>query len=110
MGAVSPASRGPDHGVDGYMTELKYKYYGDKFVKRPKYSNRSCQCWNKKHAPHQSILEADLCNQLNAMQRSGEIINYISQYKIEIKVNGVHICNHYVDFFVLCYNSVLRKN
>ena len=78
--------------------ELTYKYYGDNFVKRPKYSNRSCSCLAK-HL-HQSILEADYCNELFLLKKAKKIIGYESQHKIEIFVNGKHITNHIVDFKV----------
>lgn len=80
--------------------QISYHYLGDRFVKRNKFSARSCACWNKIHAPHRSILEADLCNQLALMQKTGQIISYTTQHKIEIIVRGRHICNHYVDFLV----------
>lgn len=82
------------------MTNLKYRYYGDKFVKRKKYSNRSCKCWNKDHAPHGSILEAAYCNELSLLKKSGAIADYETQFKIVCDVNGRHVCNHYVDFLV----------
>lgn len=71
--------------------QIRYEYPGDRYVKRAKYSNRSCVCWMK-HT-HQSILESDLCNLKKLEGKPFSI-----QYKIEIKVNGKHICNHYVDF------------
>ena len=79
---------------------ITYSYPGDRFVKRPKYSNVSAQCWNKQHAVHASILEADLCNQLNIMKKTREIQSYVTQYKIELIVEGQRIANHYVDFCV----------
>lgn len=78
--------------------EIKAHYYSDRFVKRAKYSNRSCTC-HKAHI-HASVLEADLCNQLGLMEKAGEVRRYVSQFKIEITVQGNHICNHYVDFKV----------
>ena len=78
---------------------ISYHYPGDKFVKRLKYSNRSCTCMAK-HI-HQSILEADYCNELYLLKKSGVITDYSTQYKIPLVVNGVHITNHYVDFCVL---------
>lgn len=79
-------------------SHLRYEYYTDKYVKRPKYSNRSCICWGK-HI-HQSMLEADYCNELSLLKKTGEIVDFESQYKIDIKVNEKHITNHYVDFLV----------
>lgn len=81
--------------------EMSYHYPAAKFVKRPKYSNRSCRCWDKRHALHDSILEADYCNQLALMVKSGEILEYQTQHKIDLTVEGVHIANYYADFLVL---------
>lgn len=77
---------------------IQYHYYGDKFVKRPKYSNRSCYCYSK-HL-HHSILESDYCNELFILRRAGHIKDFAIQHKIDIVVKGKHITNHYVDFFV----------
>ena len=78
--------------------QITYSYPGDKFVKRPKYSNRSCSCWAK-HI-HQSILEADYCNELSLLKKSREIVDYKIQVKMDLTVNGVHITNYYADFLV----------
>lgn len=86
--------------------ELKYCYYGDKYVKRKKYSNKSCTCWAR-HL-HQSILEADYCNELALLKKSGQIGDYEIQHKIEITVAGKHICNHYVDFIVFKPGGVIE--
>lgn len=80
--------------------QIRYAYPGDKFVKRNKYSARSCKCWNKAHAPHMSILESDQCNVLYA---SG--VTYETQYKLDLVVNGLHITNYYVDFVVFTSKS-----
>jgi len=79
--------------------QITYSYPGEKFVQRPKYSNRSCVCWEK-HI-HQSILESDYCNHLTILKRSKEIRDFKIQHKIEIWVKDEHICNHIVDFLVL---------
>jgi len=81
------------------VVELTYSHYGDRYVVRPKYSNRSQECWEKHR--HQSMLESDLCNQLTAMKKAGEITAFTTQHKIELVVNGVKVGTHYVDFFVI---------
>ena len=73
--------------------EITTHYYKDRYVQRPKYSNRSCYCM-KQHK-HDSILEADYCNELSV---SG--VPFSIQHKIEIRINGKFICSHYVDFAV----------
>lgn len=69
-----------------------------RFLNRPKYRNRSCFC-SQKHW-HQSILEADHCSRLALLVKAKEIQGYEIQYPINISVNGHHITNHLVDFFV----------
>ena len=83
--------------------ELSYVYKDSKFVKRPKYSNRSCTCLSK-HI-HPSILEADYCNVLYYLKRGQKILDFTIQHKIEIIVKGKHITNHYVDFRVVNLNQ-----
>lgn len=80
------------------LNKLSYSYYEDKYVKRPKYSNRSCVCFAK-HI-HQSILEGDYCNQLFLEKKAGQIFDYTIQHKIEIYVQEKFITSHYVDFKV----------
>lgn len=63
-----------------------------------KYGNKSCWC-NSGHC-HQSRLEAGYCNLLALLVKAGEIRSYKTQVKYELKVNGIHITNHYVDFVV----------
>lgn len=82
---------------------LDYHYFADKYVKRPKYSNRSASCLS--HHIHQSILEADYCNELFFLKRAGAISDFTIQHKIDLRVHGVHITNHYVDFRVLKPNG-----
>ena len=63
-----------------------------------KFKNRSSFCQSKHW--HQSILEADYCNELLLLKKARKIKDFSTQHKIEIVVNGQHICNHYVDFLV----------
>jgi len=73
--------------------ELEYHYPKGSFVRPSKFSNKSCTCLNG-HL-HHSILEAHGCDELWFKK-----VPYTIQHKIEIRVNGLHICNHYVDFAV----------
>lgn len=45
--------------------------------------------------------EAAYCQELDWRIKAGEIKSYERQVKIELNVNGVHICNYYVDFKVI---------
>lgn len=48
----------------------------------------------------QSKLEANYAKQLDWRIKAGEVKEWKRQHKIQIKVNGVHICNYYIDFVV----------
>lgn len=84
--------------MSSFGRQLRYEPFKSRHVNRPKYSNKSCNCWSK-HI-HQSILEADYCNELFLLKKAGEITDFKIQEKIEIRVGGRHIANHYVDFTV----------
>lgn len=47
-----------------------------------------------------SIGERNYCEELDWRIKAGEIQGYERQVKIELKVNGVLICNYYADFVV----------
>lgn len=49
---------------------------------------------------YQSALEANYAKQLDFRIKAGEVKEWKRQHKIEIKVNGVKICNYYIDFVV----------
>lgn len=59
---------------------------------------RSCQC-NQEHI-HHSRMEAQYCNNLYLIKKSGEIKEIERQVKYSLDVNGAHIANMYVDFVV----------
>jgi len=67
--------------------------------KKNKYNARKSACLSK-HI-HHSRAEADYCNVLMADLKSGRIIEYHTQYKFPLTVNGHVIANHFVDFYVL---------
>lgn len=45
--------------------------------------------------------EAGYAEQLDWLLKAGEIKEVIPQFKISLDVNGVHICNYFVDFKVI---------
>lgn len=63
---------------------------------------------NKYHAKKQSFggrtyhskKEASYAIQLAWLQKAGEIREIIPQYKLDLRVNGKHITNYYIDFKV----------
>ena len=49
---------------------------------------------------YHSKLEAEDAMWLQSLLDEGKLKNVERQHKIDIKVNGIHIANHYVDFLV----------
>jgi len=64
-----------------------------------KFNNISCTC-GQGHL-HDSRGEAAYCDQLDMLKKAGEIKDYTTQKSFELKVNGVTICQHIPDFFVI---------
>jgi hypothetical protein len=48
----------------------------------------------------QSKLEANYAKELDFRIKAGEVREWRRQVKIEIKVNGIKICNYFIDFVV----------
>lgn len=49
---------------------------------------------------YHSKKEADYAVQLAWLKKAGEILEIIPQYKIDLRVNGKHITNYFIDFKV----------
>jgi hypothetical protein len=65
---------------------------------KSKYKNKTKQFGGR---TYDSIREANHAEELEWRKKAGEIKEIIPQYKIDLRVNGVHICNYYVDFKVI---------
>jgi hypothetical protein len=65
---------------------------------KSKYNNKTKQ-YNGR--TYDSIREANHAEELDWRIKAGEIREVIPQFKIDIKVNGRHICNYYMDFKVI---------
>ena len=63
--------------------------------KKGKYKNIS---QNYKGKWYQSRLEAKVAQDLDWRIKAGELIEWKAQVKIDLKVNGLHITNYYIDF------------
>jgi len=68
------------------------------YFTRTKYHNKSSKCRAGHY--HPSILEANYCDELALLVKAKEIKSYIGQVRYDLSVNGVHICDHIVDFEV----------
>lgn len=69
------------------------------------YQRRASKYGNKKQVfnnrKYDSKLEAKYAQELDLMLKSGEVIEVIPQYKIELKVYDKRIGNYFVDFKVV---------
>lgn len=52
--------------------------------------------------------EAGYAEELDWMQKAGEIKSWERQIKIPLKVNGLLICNYYVDFKVITKHDTVQ--
>jgi len=68
------------------------------FTKKMKYRNKSCVC--RQGHMHDSIKEANYCDNLEILKKTGEIKDYEIQKTFELKVNGHKICGIRPDFVV----------
>jgi hypothetical protein len=69
-----------------------------KEVKFNKYNAKSTQYNGRSY---HSKLEASYAERLDWLLKAGEIKEWIPQFKIDLKVNGKHIANYYMDFKVI---------
>lgn len=57
---------------------------------------------------YQSKLEANYAQKLDFLKKAKEIQDWTPQVKLVFKVNGVLICNHYVDFKVITKTGTVQ--
>lgn len=80
------------------MEVRRLKYYKYRYPKRLKYNNKSSRCISEHW--HQSIKEAQYCNQLYMLKKNGDIKDYEREIDFELRVHGIKICIIRVDFVV----------
>jgi len=73
--------------------------------KRSKYNNKS-KLYNGRL--YDSYKEANYARDLDWRIKAKEIKEVIPQYKIDLKVNGKHICNYYCDFKVIMADDSIQ--
>ncbi|MDX5586536.1 MAG: DUF1064 domain-containing protein [Aureibaculum sp.] len=59
---------------------------------------------------YDSKRESSYAQQLDWMLKVGEIAEIIPQYKINIEVNGLHICKYYMDFKIVRPNGAIEMH
>src|SRR5690349_8852782 len=57
---------------------------------------------------YHSAGEAEYAQELDFRMKAGEIIDIKRQYKIDIKINGVHITNYFCDFRVVLRDQTVQ--
>ena len=67
--------------------------------RRNKYSATGCRC--KKNHYHDSRGEARYCDELNLLEKAGELQEYKTQVNYDLYINDKKICRHIVDFEVI---------
>lgn len=80
--------------------------YQIKYAKgKSKYGNNS-QVYNGRR--YDSKREAAYAMDLDYRKRAGEIKEWLPQFKIDLRVNGRHITNYYVDFKVIMADGSIQ--
>lgn len=69
--------------------------YLSKVKKKTKLNNKT-QTYNG--SKYDSKLEARVAEELDWRMKVGELVEVKKQVKVSLDVNGVHICNYYLDF------------
>lgn len=78
---------------------MKYKVnFGKQTRTKSKYRNKN-KTYNGR--TYDSIKEANYAEELDWRIKAGEVKEWIPQYKIDIRINGKHWRNYYIDFKVI---------
>lgn len=91
---VCKANRCTSLALNGY--EFCYHHF-KKVGKKNKY-NAKKQTYNNYN--YDSIKEAQYAAQLDLRIKAGEVLKWERQFKIDIRINEIHITNYYIDFKV----------
>lgn len=54
---------------------------------------------------YDSKKEAEYARWLDFLEQDAQILSWVPQFKIDIEVDGVHICNVFVDFYITHANG-----
>lgn len=83
------------------QSTISYKTYREEYLsktrKKPKYNNVR-QEYNGHH--YDSKLEAKYAQELDFRIDAGEVKEWERQVKLPLTMNGIHLCNYYIDFKV----------
>ena len=86
---------------------LSIEEYQKIISKKNKYNAKTQNYTGRKY---HSALEANYAAQLDIRKKAKEIKEIIPQYKIDIRVNGIHICNYYMDFKLIMTDHTIEMH
>jgi hypothetical protein len=81
------------------------RFTKNSYRSKSKYGNKT-KIYNGR--TYHSIREANHAEELDWRIKAGEIKEVIPQFKIDLRVNGRHICNYYVDFKVVMADGSIQ--
>jgi len=77
------------------------------YLKRNKF-NAKKSTYNGRN--YHSKLEASYAMELDWRKKAGEIKDIIPQFKLSLDVNGIHICNYFMDFKVVLSDGTIEMH
>jgi len=80
-------------------------YYYQRFNNRLKYGNIRTE---NRGGKFQSKKEARKWQELEMLKKNGDIKDFGKQLKLSLDVNGVHIANYYLDFWIENHDGSLE--
>ena len=76
------------------------------YFKSNKYGNKSCSC--RAGHKHDSVFEAEYCDQLSLLVKAREIKSFKTQVSYDLPVNGKSVAIHIVDFEVITKEGTIE--
>lgn len=80
---------------------MKAKEFLEEYRKRQKRNKFNAKSTVYNGRRYDSKLEASYAMELDWQKKAGLIKDWEAQRKLDIRVNGEHICNYYIDFVVI---------
>ena len=98
---------------NGLQSKIRQNIQQIHSMRNISFSNKRSGKYNSKRSTYNgknydSILEANYAESLDWRKKAGEIKEIVPQFKLEINIEGVHICNYYVDFKVVLFDDTIE--
>lgn len=87
---------------------MKASEFLDQYRKRQKRNKFNASTTNYNGRNYHSKLEASYAMELDWMKKAGMIKDWVPQFKLDLRVNGEHITNYYVDFKVIANDNSIE--